>query len=266
MGEIRNYLVVFPRSAVWIRHAGSRPFVADPQTVTIYNRGQAYTRSPISAEGDCSDWFGVSAGVAAEIAQACHGSSDVDPNRPFRAEYVPGDSSLYAWQRFLFLRLARGELDLLQAEETVLALVARVIASASAGTVPRLRTRRVVEAHCDLAARARALIAQDVAAGTDVGSMARRLEVSPYHLCHVFRSQTGQTMHQYRLDLRFRMLLDRLEQGSRDLSAIAHDLGFASHSHMTTLFRRWCGQVPSTVRRQLQTTDTRLSLPVSSRR
>jgi AraC-like DNA-binding protein len=239
--------------------------VADPQTVTIYNRGQAYTRSPISAEGDCSDWFGVSAGVAAEIAQACHGSSDVDPNRPFRAEYVPIDAKLYAWQRLLFLHLARGVLDPLQAEESVLALVARIIASAMGGAVHRSRPKRMVEAHHDLAARARALIAGDLAARTDVGALARRLQVSPYHLCHVFRSHTGQTMHQYRLDLRFRMLLDRLEQGSRDLSAIAHDLGFASHSHMTTLFRRWSGQVPSAVRRQLLTTDTRLSLPISSR-
>jgi hypothetical protein len=42
---------VFPRSGVWIRHDGGRPFVADPTVVTFSNPGQHYRRGPIDAGG-----------------------------------------------------------------------------------------------------------------------------------------------------------------------------------------------------------------------
>src|SRR5215471_14004624 len=35
-GPIARYIVVFPRTGVWIRHEGSQPFLADPTVVTIY--------------------------------------------------------------------------------------------------------------------------------------------------------------------------------------------------------------------------------------
>ena len=47
-GPIRRSIVVFPRTSVWIRHEGGREFVADPNVVTIYNRGQRYRRRAIS--------------------------------------------------------------------------------------------------------------------------------------------------------------------------------------------------------------------------
>lgn len=65
-GPTENHIVVFPRSGVWICHAGSRAFVADPHVVTIYNRGQEYTRGSLSAEGDRCDWFAVAPDVALE--------------------------------------------------------------------------------------------------------------------------------------------------------------------------------------------------------
>jgi AraC-like DNA-binding protein len=251
-GPIENFIVVFPRTAVWIRHAGSRPFVADPQTVTIYNRGQEYTRAPISADGDRSDWYGVSSEVASAIARAVRGSSDFDPDHPFDAERTTADARLYASQRALFLRLRSGEIDALEAEEGILTLVARVIAAASRPATPQRASSRAAEAHRDLAARARAELARDVSSRTDVSALAQGLRASPYHLCRVFKAETGHTLHGYRLDLRFRMALERFERGHRDLSEIAHDLGFSSHSHMTALFRRRYGAVPSAVRQRLK--------------
>jgi hypothetical protein len=59
-GPISDAVVVFPRTAVWIQHDGKRPFHSDPNVVTIYNRGQLYTRRPSSSDGDRSDWFALS--------------------------------------------------------------------------------------------------------------------------------------------------------------------------------------------------------------
>ena len=46
-GPIQGNLIVFPRRGVWIRQAGSRPLVADPRVVTIYNRGRQYDRAAV---------------------------------------------------------------------------------------------------------------------------------------------------------------------------------------------------------------------------
>ena len=43
--------------------------------------------------------------------------------------------------------------------------------------------------------------------------------------------------------------LHRLDQGERTLSALALDLGFSSHSHFTTAFRRHFGVTPTQVTR-----------------
>ncbi len=67
---IPECIVVFPRTSVWIRHQGSRRFLADPSIATIYNRAQRYERSAASPDGDRCDWFAVSDALAREIAGA----------------------------------------------------------------------------------------------------------------------------------------------------------------------------------------------------
>jgi hypothetical protein len=51
-GPSSDALFVFPRQSVWIQHDGGRPFVADPNTVTYYNKGQRYRRQQLSEAGD----------------------------------------------------------------------------------------------------------------------------------------------------------------------------------------------------------------------
>jgi AraC family transcriptional regulator len=249
-GPIQNHLVVFPRTAVWIRHAGSRSFVADPRIITIYNKGQEYGRQPVAFDGDRSDWFAVSPELAFAIAHQIDPQAEEDPSRPFQAQWCPSDADLYRCQRVLFCRLERGEMDRLEAEERIIQLVAAVI-ERSQNPAASIRKRRAEAAHRDLAQRARAELARDPAAPTDVTALAQCLNVSPFHLCRVFRNQTGMTLHRYRLDLRIRLALERLEDGRSDLSRLAFELGFSSHSHFTAAFRTSVGRRPSDLRRLL---------------
>jgi AraC-like DNA-binding protein len=71
---------------------------------------------------------------------------------------------------------------------------------------------------------------------------------SPYHLSRVFREVTGMTLSRYRTRLRVHAVLDRLEQGERDLSAVAAATGFADHGHMTRTVSGHLGDTPSSVR------------------
>ncbi|MEZ4619900.1 MAG: helix-turn-helix domain-containing protein [Caldilineaceae bacterium] len=56
-------------------------------------------------------------------------------------------------------------------------------------------------------------------------------------------------MHQYTAQLRMRAALERITDPGTDLTAVALDLGYSSHSHFTSAFRRAFGILPSALRR-----------------
>jgi len=252
-GPIERYLVVFPRTAVWIRHEGRRAFLADPSIATIYNVAQRYERFPESPNGDRCDWFGVSDDLAREIV------SDFDPraassDRPFRFEWAASPAPLYLRQRALLRRADAGDLDRLEGEEAVIAIVTSVIGSAYRGARRLTRTTSAARArHRELVEAARAELLRSVRSNDSVADIARAIGSSPYHLCRVFSAGTGRTLHQHRTELRLRLALELLEdpEAGSNLSAIAHDLGFCSHSHFVRVMRRHAGATPSAVRARL---------------
>lgn len=242
-GPIQDSQIVFPRRGVWIRQAGSRALVADPSLATIYNRGRCFDRAAVSADGDRSDWFSVAPEVAVALARELDPGAPGEPERAFRFEAVSVDHQLYLRQRRLFLAIERGDLERLAVEEQVLSLVETVIRRAAGrareAPAPLSSTRR------DLVERAKAELARNVAEPTDLRQLSARLEASPSHICRVFLQGTGQTLHQYRLDLRLRSALETLAEPGVGVSRLAAELGFSSHSHFTAVLHRWHGVTPS---------------------
>jgi AraC-like DNA-binding protein len=220
--------------------------VADSSVVTIYNRHRRYERAPVSPDGDHSDWFALSPEVAVAMAREIDPRAPDEPERAYRFEAARSDHALYLAQRRLFLALDRGVLDPLAAEEAVLALVETVLRRAAgfASAAPS----RGSSARRDLVERAKAELARDVSEHTDVTALARRLGVSPSHLCRVFRQATGRTLHEHRLELRLRAALEPLGAPDSGLSRTAAALGFSSHSHFTAALRRRHGRTPSETR------------------
>ncbi len=99
--------------------------------------------------------------------------------------------------------------------------------------------------------RAREHIATDPGRSDTLADIASAANCSAFHLARRFRQQTGQSLHGFRTQLRMTAALDRLRQGDQDLSALAADLGYASHSHFTGVFRREFGRTPSQLRTNL---------------
>jgi AraC-like DNA-binding protein len=246
-GPIERHIVVFPRTGVWIRHEGSQRFLAEPTIVTIYNQGQRYERFAASADGDRCDWFAVSEVLAREIVSR-HDGEAAESDRPFRYEWAPSDAHAYVTQRALLNRAMRQTLDLLEAEERVIDLVARVLARAyAAHAAVRVVPNATIARHRDLTERAKAELLRTISANRSVQDIAAAVGASPYHLCRVFRSVTGTTMHEYRNELRVRLALEMFD-GAASLSAVAHDVGFSSHAHLVTALRRHAGITPSAAR------------------
>jgi AraC family transcriptional regulator len=248
-GPISDPVFVFPRTSVWIQHDGAPAFHSDPNVVTIYNRGQRYTRRPSSLDGDRSDWFALSDDVAREIASAGEPSA-VDALHPFAKARTASNASLYLRQRTLHQQARRGEVTALELDERVFEIAMEVISPRRSATPRRVRPA-VARRHAALVEAVRAELARDAGANVSLGDLATAAGTSPFHLCRLFRSRTGTTLRSYRNELRCRLALEDLAMGISTISAIAHRFGFASHAHFVRVARRLFGDTPGAIRLRL---------------
>jgi len=248
-GPIRDHCFVFPRTAVEIQHANLRPFQGDPTVITLYNPGQRYRRRVTSPEGDHCDYYAVSPQVTDE-ALRLYDPGAMDSVGGFRATVVSSPASRYLQQREFFRRLlTEGVNDALMVEESVLTLLGDVLAygnetRAGKASEGSSRTTRLIE-------DARRLLATAFDRPLRLSVVARQLSCSPFHLCRVFRQGTGLTLHRYREQIRLRRALHLIER-RMDLTNVALDLGYSSHSHFTAAFRRTFGTTPKLVRALLR--------------
>lgn len=236
-GPCSHHTFAFPRTVTQIRHEGGATFVGSPGGVALYNQHQLYTRTKIN-DIDATDWYTVADDVLMDIVSGHDAAAT--PQRPFTVADVPCDARSYIEQRMLFDHLDRGrEIDPMQVEETVLRVVSRILARRRVTLKP---------AHVDAIEHARAFIACDPSRNTTLRALARECDISPFQLCRMFRARTGETMTRYRHSLRLRLALDRLRDRRVDLTDLALDLGYSSHSHFTFVFRRHFGITPSAFR------------------
>jgi AraC-like DNA-binding protein len=135
------------------------------------------------------------------------------------------------------------------AAEGLLALVAVVLARAVDGPTPV--DRHHDPARAALVARAREAIAADHPAAAGLWTLADLLAVSPYRLSRAFTHDLGVSVTHYRNRVRVGRALVRIEEGTRNLSALAAELGFADHAHLTRTMRAHLGHTPTAVRRLL---------------
>ena len=252
-GPIWNHIFVFPRSTVEIRPAGAEAFVADPNIVPFYNRGQLYTRVAVSEDGDRCEWFAFRDAVVLEAVGLFSGAAAGRPDRPFPFRFGPTDPESYWRQRRLVEALAAGKPeDPLCVEEEMLGIFVKLLTAAfqtrpSEGGARQNRRRR------DLVEAARRLLGRRFRDPLSLTEMARELDVSPFHLSRVFHEGTGSTLHAYRNSLRLAAALEAMRDEQPDLTAVALDLGYSSHSHFTSSFRRQFGLPPSEARQLLRT-------------
>ena len=244
-GAIEHDCFVFPRNAVAIQREHERAFVANPNVVTFYNRGDQFRRAPISADGDRADWFSVRRDVAREIAAAIEpATGDRDP--PFGVSHAASDPRVYLLQRRLHNAVVRRPApDPLVVEETTIGLLQRVLDRAAAD---RRRLPGGVKAcHVELVEAAQTFLSTHFARPLTLADIAGGLGVSVFHLCRVFQRTTGCTLHEYRHQLRLRWSLERLGATPRALVQCALDAGFSSHSHWGAAFREAFGATPTQV-------------------
>lgn len=256
-GPIRHFVVVFPRTAGSIQHEGCKPFFASPLVAPMYNRGQRYVRcndNPHNTQGDLSDWVAISdSEMILDIVREFDPWVQDRPDRPFRFPFAPASAELYGRQRVLLSSLASGEpLEPAAVQEVVIGLVREVLAAVH-GAPSDVQEQMADSRHF---AAARLEVLRSFCEPLSLRVLAERVGVSVPHLSRLFRAHAGKSVHQMVIELRLRASLDALRDPRVDVSALAADLGFSSHSHFTAAFRRAFGQTPSAMRGRISRQGT----------
>jgi AraC-like DNA-binding protein len=246
--------IVLLRRGAFCKHFGRRSVTADVNQAVFFSQGSSYRVSHPADCGDRGTVFVLSPRVLNDIVRGLDPSVDDRPDRPFPFVTGPCEAGVFWRHRELSrsLEAARSHPpDPLRADLTALQIVAEVLEAAFARHGPRRGRRRdgTDADHADRAEAAKTYLASRLAGRVTLDDVARAVHASPFHLARVFRQRTGVPIHRYLNRLRLRAAIERLIEGANDLTALALEVGFSSHSHFADAFRREFGHTPSEVRR-----------------
>lgn len=95
--------------------------------------------------------------------------------------------------------------------------------------------------------RAKAVLHDCPEGRLSLSEIAYDLGVTPIHLTQSFKRSEGMPLYRYQTLLRLGRALERLPE-REDITDLAFELGFSSHSHFTAVFRTELGMTPSDYR------------------
>jgi AraC family transcriptional regulator len=217
-------ILVFPLRGVFAKHMDRRRYVlGTPNHAVLIAAGEPYR---VSLPG----------GIGEECMTLWFSPEQLDAEALQPHGLLPAQALL---ARSILWRLLQDRLhDALQVEETSLQLV-------SAATAGNLRPANRVQVE-----RVKEAIAVEPHRRWTLSALARRAGASRYHLARMFREEVGTTVHSYVTRARLALALPRVLD-AEDLTTVALDCGFASHSHFTARFRAFFGMTPSELRKNV---------------
>lgn len=233
---------VFPYRGVYLRHVGNDQAVADANHVLFFNAGQGYQVSHPVVGGDASLVLSVHEATLRELAPG-HLAWEESGKFVFNQQHLRIDARAQALVMLLKHTLGNGSIEPLEAEGLSLTLVSRAIGPRTAREPGASYARR------RLVDRVKVLLASDLSRRWTLAEIAREIKGSPVYLTQVFQQVEGLPLYRYHLRLRLARALD-LIAAREDLSGLAQDLGFSSHSHFSAAFKQHYGLTPATFRAQ----------------
>jgi AraC family transcriptional regulator len=234
------HVVSFVHSGAFVLHARGRSAVIDATSVLLHNPGEPFRSEHPFSRRD----HGSSIVVQQELLLDLLG-----PDARFPTIHVQGLFRAQLLQRLLVRSLRGGEpREAMAVEEAALKVLREVLRgdAQASSTAPRRPSHRARRSYAE---DAKALLQQRFRERLQLDDIARSLYVSPYHLCRLFREETGVPIHSYLNRLRLREALEPIAEGKTDLSELAAGLGFSSHSHFTAAFRKELGLSPREVKK-----------------
>jgi len=251
-----THQIVFPRRGLFEFHARGEKVIADANRVLFFTRGEPYRVAHPAGAGDDCTVFAFDDAILRDALE------HVDPrwcataggiSQPFRFVHGFSDERVF-WAHE---RLRRAALfpprQGLAIDEAAVELLTAVLESTyrGRGVAPQPAQASTSAAHRELVHQTSLFLATAFGDDASLADVGRALHASPFHLARLFRRESGVTIHQYRHRLRLRAALTRIADGEANLSDLALELGFSSHSHLTDAFRLAFGLSPADCRRTL---------------
>lgn len=232
--------LVFPYRGTYVRHLGQNQAVAEANQILFFNAGEGYRISHPVEGGDASLSLTLLPSLLLETAPVS--LLEERSKGTFRLQRLRIDARTQALVAMLRHSLRQRIAEPLEAESLALTLVQRALgprtsrpAGGSAGR------QRLVD-------RVKLLLASDLTRRWTLGDIAQEVPGSPVYLTQVFQEVEGMPLYRYQLRLRLARSLDLLERID-DLTALALEVGFSSHSHFSAAFRQAYGRSPSEFKR-----------------
>jgi AraC-like DNA-binding protein len=235
--------LVFPYRGTYVRHVGQDNAVADANQLMLFNHGEGYRISHPISGGDASLSLALEGGLLQELVPTAYLRRGGD--LAFRVQRLRIDPRAQALVSLLRHGLTRAIAEPLQAETLILTLVRRALGERTSRPPGSTYGRqRLVD-------RAKLVISSNPARRWKLAEIAAEVGVSPVYLTQSFQQVEGLPLYRYQLRCRLARALDLLHRYD-DLSALALDLGFSTHSHFTAAFRQLYGRTPAELQRALR--------------
>lgn len=233
--------LVFPYRGVFARHLGRDQAVAEASQVLFFNAGEGYRVSHPVPGGDACLSFAIDPALLEELAPRPLLRSGGRPAFHRQRQAIDARAQVLATR--LRRRLQRGQAQPLEAEGLALSLVQRALNIDLAPSLAASAGRR------KLADRAKFALASDLGRRWTLAEIAAEVGGSPVYLTRSSARRRGCRSIATSCACGWPGRWTSLDSYS-DLTTLALDLGFSSHSHFTAAFREAYGRSPSALRRE----------------
>jgi AraC family transcriptional regulator len=234
-----QFQVALPYQGLFVWHVGDDEVVGDANQALFVTGGEGY-RMTHPVEGGYGELIVTpTESVMAELAHTSGGVLEAHPL--FRRRSRRLTTELQGFRaRFLGWARHADTTDGLASEEIVLSLLRAALDDHGRRQIPGRSTARLIR-------RTKAFLEAELTRPIRLTEVGRAVGASPLYLTQVFRAVEGIPLHGYLNQLRLARALTVLPHAD-DLTALALDVGFSSHSHFSAKFRRAFGTTPSQFR------------------
>jgi len=234
-----QFQLSFPYRGVFIWHVGLDQVVGDANQILFVTGGEAFRLSTPRPGGFSELIVTPTQSALREVSEAS--GFDLSDHPLFRARSRMATPTIqHACAALLREAQTQAATEAFEAEEQLLDLLRAAFAVELATKTPSTRTRRLIR-------RTKEFLESAFSRSLRLDDVADAVGASSAYLTDVFSRFEGVSLHRYVTQLRLARALRELPEAG-DLTSLALDLGFSSHSHFTLAFRRAFGCTPSAFR------------------
>lgn len=244
------FRVCLPYRGLLVVHSGDEMIVGDSSQVLFNPRNHEYRLSEPVPGGYAEVCLTPAPGLLSELLNVREARLSSHPL--FRRKRRRADLHLQVLRSRFLHRASEAYSDPLATEELLVATLRCALSADSPEREPSPSTRRLI-------LRTKEFVGWHLSEPIRLGDIGRAVGASPAYLTDVFRRFEGLPIHQYALQLRLARGLIQLPH-TDDLTTLALDLGFSSHSHFAAAFRRAFGCSPSEFRSSTRANQRRARL------